>query len=205
MIYFTLPLIVIFCLILNEDVVKSVKYGSFFCKFCQSGNWKTLLHQRKRNSQSQRARRKKKGTRIAKPPSLRKCLVLIKQKKKTRTKEVRKGRKGEEQGSKSPFSLLSEPISPSSLNVNLTFSPSSLLFPLISPSSSQLFLGHFSLLPILFLPPLEGSMVIGCKLLGGRNDTWEVHSSVAKERYLKSCFVVCSQNIRRICNPKCNF
>ena len=50
--------------------------------------------------------------------------------------------RGEEQGSKSPFSLLSEPISPSSLNVYLTFSP-----------SSQLFLGHFSLLPILFLPP----------------------------------------------------
>ena len=41
---------------------------------------------------------------------------------------------GEEQGSKSPFSLLSEPISPSSLNVYLTFSPSSLLFPYISPS-----------------------------------------------------------------------
>ena len=71
--------------------------------------------------------------------------------------------RGEEQGSKSPFSLLSEPISPSSLlfepislsslNVYLTFSPSSILFPPISPSS-QLFLGHFSLLPILFLPPL---------------------------------------------------
>ena len=70
--------------------------------------------------------------------------------------------RGEEQGSKSPFSPLFEPISPSSplfepispssLNVYLTFSPSSLLFPPISPSS-QLFLGHFSLLPILFLPP----------------------------------------------------
>ena len=68
--------------------------------------------------------------------------------------------RGEEQGSKSPFSLLSEPISPSSLlfepispsslNVYLTFSPSSLLF----PPSSQRFLGHFSLLPILFLPLL---------------------------------------------------
>ena len=66
--------------------------------------------------------------------------------------------RGEEQGSKSPFSLLSEPISlssllfepisPSSLNVYLTFSPSSLLF----PPSSQRFLGHFSLLPILFFP-----------------------------------------------------
>jgi len=50
-------------------------------------------------------------------------------------------KEGEEQGSKSPFSLLSEPISPSSL-----------LFPPISPSS-QIFLGYFSLLPILFLPP----------------------------------------------------
>ena len=68
-----------------------------------------------------------------------------------------------EQGGKSPFSLLSEPISPScllfepispsSLKFNYFFSPSSLLFPPISPSS-QLFLGHFSLLPILFLPPL---------------------------------------------------
>ena len=56
-----------------------------------------------------------------------------------------------EQGGKSPFSLLSEPISPSSLNVNFSFSPSSVLFSPISPSS-QLFLGHFSLLPILFLP-----------------------------------------------------
>ena len=46
-----------------------------------------------------------------------------------------------------------EPISPSSLNGYVSFSPSSLLFPPISPSS-QLFLGHFSLLPILFLPPL---------------------------------------------------
>ena len=45
--------------------------------------------------------------------------------------------------SKSPFSLLSEPISPSSLNSYVSFSP-----------SSQLFLVHFSLLPILFLPPL---------------------------------------------------
>ena len=44
-------------------------------------------------------------------------------------------------GGKTPFPLLSEPISPSSL-----------LFEPISPYS-QLFLGHFSLLPILFLPP----------------------------------------------------
>ena len=35
-------------------------------------------------------------------------------------------KEGEEQGSKSPFSLLSKPISPSSLSVYLTFSPSSL-------------------------------------------------------------------------------
>ena len=47
-----------------------------------------------------------------------------------------------------------EPISTSSLNGYFSFSPFSLLFPPISPSS-QLFLGHFSLLPILFLPPLE--------------------------------------------------
>ena len=77
---------------------------------------------------------------------------------------------GEEQGSKSPFSLLSEPTfyflttsiqlfphpRPSSSILptpNFSFSPSSLLFLPISPSS-QLFLGHFSLLPILFLPPL---------------------------------------------------
>ena len=52
-------------------------------------------------------------------------------------------RRGEEQGGKSP----------SSLNGYVSFSPSSLLFPPVSPSS-QLFLGHFSLLPILFLPPL---------------------------------------------------
>ena len=55
-------------------------------------------------------------------------------------------------GGKSPFSLLFGPISPSSVNINFSFSPSSLLFPPISPSS-QLCLGHFSLLPILFLPP----------------------------------------------------
>ena len=75
--------------------------------------------------------------------------------------------RGEEQGSNFSFSLLSEPISLSSLlfisssrsiQLNspysqLFFSPSSLLFAPISPSS-QLFLGHFSLLPILFLPPL---------------------------------------------------
>ena len=48
---------------------------------------------------------------------------------------------------------LFEPISPSSLKVYFSFSPSSLLVPPISPSS-QLFLDHFSLLPILFLPPL---------------------------------------------------
>ena len=47
-----------------------------------------------------------------------------------------------------------EPISPSSLNSYVSFSPSSLLFPLISPSS-HLFLGHFSLLPNLFLHPLK--------------------------------------------------
>ena len=47
-----------------------------------------------------------------------------------------------------------EPISPSFLNSYVSFSPSSLLFPPISPSS-QLFLGHFSLLPILFLSPLK--------------------------------------------------
>ena len=45
-----------------------------------------------------------------------------------------------------------EPISPASLNGYVSFSPSFLLFPPISPSS-QLCLGHFSLLPILFLPP----------------------------------------------------
>ena len=75
----------------------------------------------------------------------------------------RRLKRGVEQGGKSPFSLLSEPISsssllfepisPSSLNVSFSFSPSSLLFPPISPSS-QLYLGHFFLLPILFLPPL---------------------------------------------------
>ena len=51
-----------------------------------------------------------------------------------------------------PPTYFLEPISPSSLNGYVSFSPFSLLFPPISPSS-QLFLGHFSLLPILFLPP----------------------------------------------------
>ena len=70
--------------------------------------------------------------------------------------------RGVEQGGKSPFSLLSETISPSSLlfepislsslNASFSFSPSSLLFPPISPFS-QIYLGHFSLLPILFLSP----------------------------------------------------
>ena len=75
-------------------------------------------------------------------------------------------RRGEEQGGggvnlPSPYflnqflppSYFFEPISPSSLNCYVSFSPFSLLFPHISPSS-QLFLGHFSLLPILFLSPL---------------------------------------------------
>ena len=59
-------------------------------------------------------------------------------------------KRGVEQGGKSPFSLLSEPISPSSLKFNFFFS----LLPTFSPisPSSQLCLGHFSLLPILFLP-----------------------------------------------------
>ena len=61
-------------------------------------------------------------------------------------------KRGEEQGSKSPFSLLSEQISPSSLNVYLTFSPSSLLFPPISPSS-QLFFGPFLPPPYSVPPP----------------------------------------------------
>ena len=70
---------------------------------------------------------------------------------------------GREQGGKSPFSLLSEPISLSSLLfwANFSLLPKRLrfffsllpTFSLISPSS-QLFLGHFSLLPILFLPLL---------------------------------------------------
>ena len=62
---------------------------------------------------------------------------------------------GEAQGSKSRFSLLSEPISPSSLNVYLTFSPSFLLFPPISPSS-QLFLGPFLPPPYSVPPPSCG-------------------------------------------------
>ena len=60
-------------------------------------------------------------------------------------------KRGKEQGSKSRFSLLSEPISPSSLNVYLTFSPSSLLFPPICPSSHLLF-GPF-LPPPYSVPP----------------------------------------------------
>ena len=77
--------------------------------------------------------------------------------------------RGEERGTKSLFSLLSEPISPSSLlfepispfslNVYLIFSPSSLIFPPISPCS-QLFLGHFSLLPILFLTLCIGAIAL---------------------------------------------
>ena len=75
--------------------------------------------------------------------------------------------RGEEQGSKSPFSLLSEPISRSSLlfissSRSIQFnSPYSQLFffsllPTFSTYFSLLptFFGHFSLLPILFLPPL---------------------------------------------------
>ena len=68
-------------------------------------------------------------------------------------------KRGEEQGSKSPFSLLSEPISPSSLLFE-SISPSSLNVYLTFSPSSQLFLGHFSLLPILFLPPLVRLVII---------------------------------------------
>ena len=67
-------------------------------------------------------------------------------------------RRGGGQGGKSPFSLLSEPISPSSLNGYVSFSP-----------SSQLFWGHFFLLPILFLPPLrEDKGVQGGHTAGGQ-------------------------------------
>ena len=54
-----------------------------------------------------------------------------------------------------PYFLFPHPGPSSSIlsTPNFSFSPSSLLFPRISPSS-QLFLGHFSLLPIMFLPPL---------------------------------------------------
>ena len=41
---------------------------------------------------------------------------------------------------------------------NFSFSPSCLLFPPIFPSS-QLFMGHFSLLPILF-PPLHPALLV---------------------------------------------
>ena len=62
--------------------------------------------------------------------------AMARKKSKTRQRGHRdQNQEGEEQGSKSLFSLLSEPISPTSLNVYLTFSPSSLLFPPISPSS----------------------------------------------------------------------
>ena len=83
------------------------------------------------------------------------CLICVTEVVKMKCMGSVRAEGGGEQGGKSPFSLLSEPISPSSLNGYVSFSPSSLLFPLISPSS-QLFLGHFSLLPILFLPPSSG-------------------------------------------------
>ena len=89
------------------------------------------------------------------------CLILFHIK---RRKSAHSSMRGEEQGSKSPFSLLSEPISPfsllfepispSSLNVYLTFSPSSLLFPLFLPPPN--FFGPF--LPLPCSVPLPSSM-----------------------------------------------
>ena len=68
-----------------------------------------------------------------------------------------------------PTPYFFEPISPSSLNGYVSFSPSSLLFPPISPSS-QLCLVHFFLLPILFLPPLEGFVHKGDSIILKRNN-----------------------------------
>ena len=72
----------------------------------------------------------------------------------------------------SPYFLFPHPGPSSSIlpTPKLSFSPSSLLFPPISPSF-QLFLGYFSLLPILFLPPLA---------------TWTVRSSAALSVWQKS-------------------
>ena len=108
--------------------------------------------------------------------------------------------RGGEQGGKSSFSLLSEPISPSSLlfepislsslNGYVSFSPPSLLFPPISPSS-QLFLGHFSLLPILFLPPHKSNIKIFDRLLeswvwDACGDCWEKYPAGVSERPSKA-------------------
>ena len=68
---------------------------------------------------------------------------------------------GRNRGVTSPFSLLSEPISPSSLNVCLTFSLSSLPFPPISPSS-QLFLAIFQW-AFMQPPSLRLSQICVCK------------------------------------------
>ena len=75
--------------------------------------------------------------------------------KKTGTNSTKRGG---EQGGESPSSILSEPISPSSLNGYVSFSP-----------SSQLFLGHFSLLPILFLPPPRKPAILNfCRQTRGK-------------------------------------
>ena len=61
-----------------------------------------------------------------------------------------------------------EPVSPSSLNGYVSFSP-----------SSQLFWGHFFLLPILFLPPLrEDKGVQGGHTAGGQKITRDYKLSV---------------------------
>ena len=54
-----------------------------------------------------------------------------------------------------PYFLFPHPGPSSSIlpTPTFSFSPSCLLFPPISPSLPNFFLGHFSLLPILFLPP----------------------------------------------------
>ena len=78
-----------------------------------------------------------------------------------------------------PYFLFPHPGPSSSIlpTTNFSFSPSSLIFPLISPSS-QLFLGHFSLLPILFLPP-PATRQVQREVIGG----WAIDSGKRPEQH----------------------
>ena len=81
---------------------------------------------------------------------------------------------GGEQGSKSLSSLPFEPISPSSLNVYLTFSPSSLLFPLFLPPPN-FFWAIFPAFLFSYSPLVLGSLVPRAFLRrgeGGWNRFW---------------------------------
>ena len=92
-----------------------------------------------------------------------------------------------------PYFLFPHPGPSSSIlpTPNFSFSPSSLLSPPISPYS-QLFLGHFSLLPILFLPPPSVCACFWCYNLQQLVQFWKFAATVSN---LQQLYSICSNFI----------